>query len=175
MSWSGLSAIPLASTAWLRVSICILVPYLQRTHNHCSHRARLSRTQVSTAQYTRVSICLLWASFLLKQLEIRSEERNPSPLTLCHCDVMDKDRTVCVKRTGVTRSLSWTKHLARTERKSPRFPRLKKVICWWSLAVASITLFPAGLMHPCSSKQCHRVRHCGFIISPFPVFHGKRI
>ena len=30
---------------------------------------------------------------------------------------MDKDRTVCVKRTGVTRSLSWTKHLAHTERK----------------------------------------------------------
>lgn len=56
---------------------------------------------------------------------------------------MDKDRTVCVKRTGVTRPSSWTKHLARAERKSSWCTRLTEVICWWPLAVASITLFPA--------------------------------
>jgi len=53
------SAMLLASTARPRASACILAPYLQSTHNACSHRALLSHAQVSIAQYTRGSICLL--------------------------------------------------------------------------------------------------------------------
>lgn len=84
---------PGVDSAVLRASTCGLVPDLQRTRNHCSHRAALRHTRVSVAPCASASIC--------EQLGINAK-KEILVLLLRGTDVMGKDRAVCVKGTGVT-------------------------------------------------------------------------